>query len=186
MPAQLEVGRDSPFKGLRPRFEQCLYLRVLLYGWHVGEWSAAPQAERGSQVRRRLRPLLPARGAVAAGAPRGEDVRIELARFDQDLVAGRDGADPGAALVPQQAAQPHHVIVERGGGAGRRPVAPHGIDQAVDGNYGVRIEQQRREKRPQFARAYEYARTLMPHFQWAQQPEVHASAPVNAMRFAVR
>ena len=141
VPAEGEVGVDAQLERLEPLLLQRLDGRdgELLVG-EIGERPAPPLAERRPQrLGRRLRPA--GREVVAAGrAQRPEAREIGASGRRAHPVARRDGLHDRVRV--EQPAQPRDVLLQRGGGVGRRRVAPQLVDQRVRGDDVAGAEQQ--------------------------------------------
>lgn len=136
VPAVAQIGLQPPLQDLEPRLPPLLQLRFQPgrrgFGQRdAGQRIAAPQGEGGAGAAADGRPVAPAAGGVRRADQAGEDQRVHLLLPGLDPVAGRVRAQPGRALLAEGAAQPGHMVVDGGGRARGRVLAPerglHGV-----------------------------------------------------------
>jgi len=146
----------------------------------VGERRPPPQTERRHKrlpggPRLALRELL-ARTADEALEP----VDVELVRLDPQHVSRRLPAQP---VLPDSAPQPGDVAVERLVDAGRRPLAPQRLDQAVARDRLVRVQTQHRQKTALLRPAERKRLAVAPDLDRTKDAELHraSKAPRQAV-----
>src|SRR6266536_4789025 len=103
-------------------------------------------------------------------------MQVELVGPDLQHVAGRPGDEQllgGPVSAAEQLAQPRDVAVERRRRGLRRLFAPELLDQPVAGDDLVRVQQQEREERASLLSTELQGSTVIPHLEWAEQPELH-------------
>lgn len=187
VPAELEFRVEAPFEGLEAGLRELVDPeRGALgvgEGRQVGEGRAAPQRHGERGLPADLLPVLAPVGVPYGPDARLEDVGVELALVDEQLVAGGEGAQAllGSFGVHggEEPAEPGEVVGEGGVGAGGDGIAPQGLFERVPGDGPVRLEQQCREEDADLGSADGTRLRAVVEDERPEQSELHHHAPAS-------
>jgi hypothetical protein len=168
---ELACPQPALLEPARLRFRQRLARQV-------GEWRAAPQLERCSEVGGGV-VCLSGRELVAAASNEAlEALQVELAGLESEPVAPAAGLDP---VRPERAAQPVDVDLERLHRRLGRLTGPERVHEAVPGDGFVGPEQERRQQRPLLGRAEGKPVPLLECLHRTEDPKLSdANDPLNS------
>jgi hypothetical protein len=116
--------------------------------------------------------LLGRRGEAAGVRGLGRQVQPVAGR----LGAEHGGGSAGAAVRLQQPAQPGDVTVQGGGHGCWWTLAPHQVDQPVQGDDLAGVEGEGGQQRSLLLRAEVHLGTGMHHLEAAQHPDLHVGS----------
>ncbi|KQX49833.1 hypothetical protein ASE09_18570 [Streptomyces sp. Root66D1] len=111
-----------------------------------------------------------------------EDVGVEFALVDEQLVAGGHGAQAvlGTAVGGGEgAAQPGEVVGEGGVGAGGDGGPPEGLLEGVPGDGAVGLEEECGEEDPDLGARHRPQLRPVVDDERSEQPELHHHAPAS-------
>ena len=179
--AEMQIGLDPAVQRLPAVLLELAYPRMAFESRHVGERAAAPEGERRAEVVGGCLPVLGCQGTVSGGAVGREDLRVELTGFDPDLIAGADRHE-ARSVAAQHLAHAVDVVVERCPGRGRLFAAPQQVGDLVEGDDGVRVQQEGGEDRTALRAGQRDRLIPVEDPDLPQQPETHDRPPVVAHR----
>src|SRR5215210_2676444 len=156
-----------------------LALRKRLVG-ELGERRAAPQSQRlPQQLERALRGPLGERTAALLQQTL-EALQVKLSSTDAHQIATATRDHDAVRAVPavslERPAQPRHVHLQALRSAGRRPLTPERLDQAVARDDLVRMQQQDCQQRPLLASRNYRRAPMVCDLERAEDAEVHRLA----------
>ncbi len=139
--AEGEFGIVAPLQQEQPGLGQALGEGVAAqFGGEAAERGAAPQGEGGGALAHDPFPVAGGVRTARGGDVAVVEVDVQFALGEAELVAGRDGTQPLG--VVEEAAQPGHVVVQRGARGGGRRAAPQDLPERLDGDDPAGVEEQ--------------------------------------------
>ncbi len=169
-----QLGLDPEFGGVKVELGQPFGFRLdQCRRRDIGQRAAMPERERLGQLRRRaLR--VPGGISTPALAHQGlEHLGVGVPRGQAQQVTGSAGDQESAVGVTEEPTQPQHVDADEVARLGRRSLAPHLVDQYVDGNDLPGVDQQGSQDRTPLRGSDPLPVFSGPDLKGSEQPEPH-------------